>query len=75
MSKAKIVNECIKQLRAGMVLKLVAGPEVPNSRPDFLSVGRVVVEGRSCHIAGTSSNAQRRATKQVGCPLAARSIP
>lgn len=75
MSKAKIVNECIKQLRAGMVPKLVAGLGTSNSRPDFLSVGRVVIEGRSCHIAGTSSNARRRATPQAGYPLDERSIP
>ncbi|TCU13717.1 hypothetical protein EV132_111150 [Rhizobium sullae] len=59
MTNAKIVNECIKQLRAGMVPKLVAGPHVPNSRQDCLSVGRVVVGGRSCRIAGMSMTPQK----------------
>lgn len=59
MSKAKVVNECIKQLRAGMVLKLVARPHVENSRNDFLSVGRVFVEGRRCHIAGLFTTARK----------------
>ena len=66
MSKAKIVNECIKQLRAGMVPKLVAGPDVPSSRPDFLSVGRVVIDGRSCRIAGLSTKARRPDTAPAG---------
>ncbi|PYE92703.1 hypothetical protein C8J35_12116 [Rhizobium sp. PP-F2F-G38] len=75
MSKAKIINECIKQLRAGMVPKLVAGPVTPSSRPDFLSVGRVVTEGRSCHITRMSTNVRKPGSSQPGPQPVERSIP
>lgn len=75
MSKAKIINECIKQLRAGLVPNLVAGPVTRSSRPDVLSVGRVVIDGRSCHITGTSSTVPKHAVSQHGPPPVGRSIP
>ncbi|KQS75174.1 hypothetical protein ASG25_20660 [Rhizobium sp. Leaf384] len=75
MSKAKITNECIKQQRAGLVPKLVAGPVMPSSRPDFLSVGRVVIDGRSWHITGTRTTALKHAFSQHGPLPVERSIP
>jgi hypothetical protein len=40
MSKAKLVNELIKAARAGIPVVLEAGPAIPFSTPDNVSVGR-----------------------------------
>lgn len=40
MSKAKLVNELIKAARAGIPVVLEAGPAIPFSAPDNVSVGR-----------------------------------
>lgn len=51
MSKAKLVNECIKRVRQGVDLNLQAVPATPSSIPDNTAVGRFVTEDGGLHIA------------------------
>lgn len=57
MSKAKVVNELVKMMRAGIEPQFAAGPTTPNSRPDKNAVGVFYASDGGCHIAGTSAPA------------------
>lgn len=66
MSKAKIVNECMKMLQAGMVPQLLAVEPIPNSVPDKNAVGLFVTKGGGCHIARTSRGVPKIVSRPAG---------
>ncbi len=53
MSKAKLVNELVKMVRAGIEPRFTASETTPNSRPDKNAVGVFYAADGGCRIAGT----------------------
>lgn len=66
MSKAKLTNECIKKLRAGIPLNLLPEQQEPSSRPDKIAVGRFHTQDGGCHIAKISLRLPSTATRPDG---------